>query len=93
MDLIDLDRRALAVFRCHLAATPRSRLGDPTPCPDWGVRDLATAALDVVATYPPEVWGRPQSFADRVPAPPGVPPHVRLVTTLGRRADWRPGAA
>src|SRR5690606_8038014 len=40
MDLIDLDRRALAVFRGHLAATPRSRLGDPTPCPDWDARAL-----------------------------------------------------
>jgi uncharacterized protein (TIGR03086 family) len=180
MDLLDLDRRALASTRRFLAGTEVAQLGLPTPCAEWDVRalldhvvrnnevfaagirgqravgprdvdrvaddphaaydrsadavtaafaaanlaadvdmhrlpgyqavavhfvdilthgwdlavatgqdpalddDLASVALDVVAGYPPEVWGAGRFFADKVPAPDGAPPHVRLVTLLGR---------
>jgi uncharacterized protein (TIGR03086 family) len=52
---------------------------DPTLDPE-----LATAALDVVAGYPPEAWGTPRFFAHQVPVPDTAPPHVRLVAVLGR---------
>lgn len=46
--------------------------------------DLAEAALLVVATYPPEVWGTPQFFAHEVASSPDDPPYVRLVKLVGR---------
>jgi uncharacterized protein (TIGR03086 family) len=52
---------------------------DPTLDPE-----LATAALDIVAGYPPEAWGTPQFFAHQVPVPDSSPPHIRLVALLGR---------
>ncbi len=45
---------------------------------------LATAALDIVAGYPPALWGTPGFFAHQVPVPDAEPPHVRLVALLGR---------
>jgi uncharacterized protein (TIGR03086 family) len=47
--------------------------------------ELSVAALDIVAGYPPEVWGTPQFFAHQVPVPATAPPHIRLVALLGRR--------
>lgn len=47
--------------------------------------DLAEAALGIVAAYPPEVWGTPQFFADKIPARAGDPPYVRLVSLVGRQ--------
>jgi uncharacterized protein (TIGR03086 family) len=47
--------------------------------------ELASTALEVVAGYPPEVWGTPQFFAHQVPVPDTAPPHIRLVALLGRR--------
>lgn len=46
--------------------------------------DLAEAALAVVALYPPEVWGTPQFFADKVESAPDEPSYVRLVKLVGR---------
>jgi uncharacterized protein (TIGR03086 family) len=186
MDLLDLDRRALASTRAFVARTRPAQLGLPTPCADWDVRallnhvlggndlyavaagggavdwtrreedrvgddplgaydrtavavsdafagldldsgvvelpfgglpaaqavavhfvdvlvhgwdlavatgqdptldpELAEPAIDVVAAYPPDVWGTPQFFAHPVPSQDDDPPHVRLVTLVGRRA-------
>jgi uncharacterized protein (TIGR03086 family) len=47
--------------------------------------DLAEAALGIVAAYPPEVWGTPQFFADKVPVQSDDPPYVRLVALVGRQ--------
>lgn len=55
--------------------------------------DLAEAALGIVALYPPEVWGNPRYFAHEVPAPDDAPPHVRLVSRLGRRPNAVPSVA
>jgi uncharacterized protein (TIGR03086 family) len=45
---------------------------------------LASAALDIVAFYPPDVFGTPIFFAEQQPCPTDAPPDVRLVATLGR---------
>ena len=45
---------------------------------------LASAALDIVAFYPPDVFGTPIFFAAQRPCPTDAPPDVRLVATLGR---------
>ena len=49
--------------------------------------DLAEAALRVVATYPTEVWGTPQFFADKMPSSPDEPAYLRLVKLVGREAS------
>ena len=46
--------------------------------------DLAEAALLVVASYPPDVWGTPQFFADKIGSSPDDPPYIRLVKLVGR---------
>jgi uncharacterized protein (TIGR03086 family) len=46
--------------------------------------DLAEAAMGIVAAYPPDVWGSPVFFGDKVPSSPGDPPYVRLVALVGR---------
>ena len=46
--------------------------------------DLAEAAMGIVAAYPPDVWGTPQFFADKVEARTDDPPYVRLVSLVGR---------
>ena len=46
--------------------------------------ELASAALDIVAFYPPDVFGTPIFFAEQQPCPTDAPPDVRLVATLGR---------
>jgi uncharacterized protein (TIGR03086 family) len=183
MDLLDLDRRALAATGVHVAAVAPGDLARPTPCAEWDVRALlnhvlgnndlyaravsgeavdwsererdrvgddpaavfaasadvitaalgaadldaavafpfgrlpaaqaiavhfvdvlvhgwdlamalgrdasldprlASAALDIVAFYPPELFGTPAYFAEQRPSPHGAPPDVRLVSALGR---------
>jgi|SoiMethySBSTD1v2_1073268.scaffolds.fasta_scaffold02871_11 uncharacterized protein (TIGR03086 family) len=46
--------------------------------------DLAAAAIDIVAFYPPDVFGTPVFFAEQQPCPADAPPDVRLVALLGR---------
>ena len=46
--------------------------------------DLASAALDIVAFYPPDVFGTPIFFAEQQQCATDAPPDVRLVATLGR---------
>jgi uncharacterized protein (TIGR03086 family) len=47
--------------------------------------DLAEVALGIVAAYPPEVWGTPQFFADKIAARDDDPPYVQLVALVGRQ--------
>lgn len=183
MDLLDLDRRALAATGAHVAAIGPDDLTRPTPCAEWDVRallnhvlgnnhlyalavggtavdwserdrdrvgddpggayassagaataafagadldaevtlpfgrlpaaqavavhfvdvlahgwdlavalgrdaaldpELASVALDIVAFYPPDVFGTPVFFAEQQPCPTDAPPDVRLVAALGR---------
>jgi uncharacterized protein (TIGR03086 family) len=46
--------------------------------------DLAEAAIGIVAAYPPDVWGSPVYFGEKVPSSPDDPPYVRLVALVGR---------
>jgi uncharacterized protein (TIGR03086 family) len=46
--------------------------------------DVATAALDVVAFYPPDLFGTPTYFAAQRTAPADASPGERLVAALGR---------
>ena len=46
--------------------------------------DLAEMAMMVVAAYPPEVWGTPAFFGDKVASSPDEPAYVRLVKLVGR---------
>lgn len=46
--------------------------------------DVAEAAIAIVAAYPPDVWGTPMFFADKVDSAADDPPYVRLVSLLGR---------
>jgi len=40
MGILDLDRRALAAAGDMVARVAADQLGNPTPCPDWTLRDL-----------------------------------------------------
>lgn len=57
-------------------------IGQDPALPD----DLSEAALAIVGTYPPDVWGTPAFFAERIEAAPDDPPYVRLVKLVGRAA-------
>ena len=46
--------------------------------------DLAEAALAVVALYPPDVWGTPQFFAEKIASSADEPAYVRLVKLVSR---------
>ena len=46
--------------------------------------ELASVALDIVAFYPPDVFGTEQFFAQQQEYAPDAPPDVRLVAVLGR---------
>jgi uncharacterized protein (TIGR03086 family) len=69
MDILDLDRRALAAAGDQVARVSADQLGGPTPCLDWTLRDLVAhmvahnhgfAAAARGEPVPAEVWdGRP----------------------------------
>jgi uncharacterized protein (TIGR03086 family) len=48
--------------------------------------ELASAAIDIVAFYPPDLFGTPTYFAAQRTAPAGATPGDRLVAALGRGA-------
>ncbi len=65
MDILDLDRRALAAAGEAVAAVTAAQLSGPTPCRDWALRDLLAhlvahnlgfAAAARGEQVPAEVW-------------------------------------
>lgn len=48
--------------------------------------ELASAAIDIVGFYPPDVFGTEQFFAEGLPVAQTAPPGERLVALLGRSA-------
>jgi uncharacterized protein (TIGR03086 family) len=77
MDILDLDRRALAAAGEAVAAVTADQLGGPTPCLDWTLRDLLAhmvahnhgfAAAARGETVPAAVWDGGQVGDDPYPA-------------------------
>jgi len=56
-ELIALEHQALARFGALLEAAAPERLGDPTPCHDWTVRDLVEHTVGLTAGFA-EALGR-----------------------------------
>ncbi len=79
MDLLDLDRRALAATGAHVGAVGSDDLTRPTPCAEWDVRALLNHVLGNNHLYASAVEGVSQQQC-----PTDAPPDVRLVATLGR---------
>jgi len=77
MDILDLDRRALAAAGDQVARVSAGQLGDPTPCLHWTLRDLLAhmvahnhgfAAAARGETVPAAVWDGGQVGDDPYPA-------------------------
>lgn len=65
MDLLDLDRRALAATGAHVAALDAGDLARPTPCTGWDVRALLNHVLGNNHLYAEAVTGAPVDWAVR----------------------------
>ncbi|HEX6420628.1 MAG TPA: TIGR03086 family metal-binding protein [Acidimicrobiales bacterium] len=64
MDLLDLDRQALASTRAFVAGTDAGQLGLPTPCEGWDVRALLNHILGNNHVYAAAIGG-PVDWARR----------------------------
>ena len=65
MDLIALDRRALAATGAHVAALTPDDLMRPTPCAEWDVRALLNHVLGNNHLYARAVTGEAVDWAER----------------------------
>jgi uncharacterized protein (TIGR03086 family) len=94
MDPVVLVEQAGEFYLSRLAEVPDETWGNPTPCPDWTVRDVAAHVMNGLATIAPLLAHQPVDPAERtrdhLGADPAASARTALATALGALRE--PGA-
>jgi uncharacterized protein (TIGR03086 family) len=64
VDVRDLHRRAMSEFDARIREVPVDRWDDPTPCPDWSVRELVAHVVSEQFQVPERLGAAPQLPGD-----------------------------